>query len=99
MPRPCAAWPGYGVGVLGDRFTGTPNMGFWLADGGGREYRLGWRLARATGGTFRPSGSFGYFGSFGSFTLSLDATRSEPAGDSTGTAPAHAIVLRAGLRW
>ncbi len=84
---------GYGVGVLGDRFTGTPNIGFGLAGGGSREYRLGWRLARAGGSSS---------GSFGSFALSLDATRSEPANNNdsgSGTAPAHAVVLRAGLRW
>ena len=75
---------GFGLPAFGDRFTGTPNFGFALADGGGREYRLGWRLARAGGG---------------SFALSLDAARSEPAGDSSGTAPAHAVVLRAGVRW
>ena len=84
---------GYRVGVLGDRFTGTPNIGFGLSDGGSREYRLGWRLARANGGST---------GSFGSFALSLDATRSEPASNNesgSGTAPAHAIVLRTGVGW
>ncbi len=81
---------GYGLPAFGDRYTGTPNLGFGLSDGGSREYRLGWRLARTNGG------------SFGSFGLSLDATRSEPANNndsSSGTAPAHSIVLRAGLRW
>ena len=81
---------GYGLPAFGDRYTGTPNIGFGLADGGSREYRLGWRLARENGS------------SSGSFALSLDATRSEPAdnsGSGFGTSPAHAIVLRAGLRW
>ena len=81
---------GYGLPAFGDRFTGTPNFGFALADGGGREYRLGWRLARAGGS------------SSGSFALSLDAARSERAGNNdsgSGTSPQHAVVLRAGVRW
>ena len=84
---------GYGLPAFGDRYTGTPNLGFGLSDGGSREYRLGWRLARANGSSS---------GSFDSFALSLDATRSEPADNNdsgSGTAPKHAIVLRAGLRW
>ena len=85
---------GYGVGLLGDRFTGTPNMGFGLSDGGSREYRIGWRLARAGGGS---SGSSGLFGSF---ALSLDATRSEPGnGNDSGAAPTHAVVFQAGMSW
>ena len=84
---------GYGLPAFGDRYTGTPNLGFGLSDGGTREYRLGWRLARANGSSS---------GSFGSFALSLDATRSEPANNNdsgTGTAPKHAVVLRAGVGW
>ncbi len=82
---------GYGLPAFGDRFTGTPNIGFGLADGGSREYRLGWRLARAGGSSS---------GSSGSFALSLDATRSEPANaNGAGSAPEHAIVLRARMRW
>ena len=34
---------GYGLGLFGDRFTGTPNLGFGLSDSA-RDYRLGWRL-------------------------------------------------------
>ncbi len=76
---------GYGLPAFGDRFTGTPNFGFALADGGARDYRFGWRLAPAHGG---------------SFEVSLDATRSEPAGaGGSGSAPEHAVVLRAGVRW
>ena len=81
---------GYGLPAFGDRYTGTPNIGFGLADGGAREYRLGWRLARAGES------------SSGSFALSLDATRSEPVNNNdsgSGTAPKNAVVLRAGLRW
>ena len=35
----------YGFSALGDRFTSTPEIGVGLADGG-RDFRLGWRLAR-----------------------------------------------------
>ena len=55
---------GYGFGLFGDRFTGTPNAGFGASDGGGRDYRLGWRLTPAAGGGFR---------------VDLDATRRESA--------------------
>ena len=43
---------GYGLPAFGDRYTGTPNFGFGLADGGARDYRIGWRLAPARGGSF-----------------------------------------------
>ena len=57
---------GYGLAVLGDRFTGTPNLGFGLSDGGAREYRIGWRLTPALKGV---SG----------LEVNLDGTRKEPA--------------------
>ena len=38
---------GYGMGLLGIRFTGTPNLGFGMSDGGVRDYRIGWRLTPA----------------------------------------------------
>ena len=41
---------GYGMALFGDRFTGTPNLGFGLADGGARDWRLGWRLTSAVRG-------------------------------------------------
>ena len=58
---------GYGLPVLGGGFTGTPNVGFGLSDGGARDWRIGWRLA--------PAGA-------GGFEMNLDATRSEPANDA-----------------
>ncbi|MYG65107.1 MAG: hypothetical protein F4206_00040 [Gammaproteobacteria bacterium] len=73
---------GYGLPAFGGRYTGTPNLGFSLSDSA-REYRLGWRLAPATGSGPR-------------FGLSLDATRGETVGNEP---PAHGIVLRAAVRW
>ena len=35
---------GYGLALFGDRFTGTPNVGFGLTGAGARDYRIGWRL-------------------------------------------------------
>ncbi len=40
---------GYGMAVLGGRFTGTPNLGFGVSDSA-REYRMGWRLASVASG-------------------------------------------------
>ena len=59
---------GYGLPVFGGGFTGTPNVGFGLSDGGLRDYRLGWRLIPAA------SGDTG-------LEVSLDATRREAEGD------------------
>ena len=59
---------GYGLAVFGGGFTGTPNVGFGLSDGGARDYRLGWRLTPAA------SGDTG-------FEVSLDAMRRETGGD------------------
>ena len=59
---------GYGLAVFGDRFTGTPEIGFWLSDSG-RDYSLGWRLTREG----RDAGSFEF---------SLEATRRESANDN-----------------
>ncbi len=56
---------GYGMALLGDRFTGTPNVGFGLSETA-REYRMGWRLTSAVRGD--PG-----------FEVSLDATRREAA--------------------
>ena len=60
---------GYGLPVFGDRFTGTPEIGFGLSDGG-RDYSLGWRLTREG----RDAGSF---------EVALEATRRESANDNT----------------
>ena len=75
---------GYGLSVFGDRFTGTPNVGFGLSDTA-REYRLGWRLTSAIRND--PG-----------FEVSLDATRTEPANDN-GAAPEHGVMLRGAIRW
>ena len=58
---------GYGMALLGDRFTGTPNVGFGLSETA-REYRMGWRLTSAVRGD--PG-----------FEVSLDATRREAVND------------------
>ncbi len=52
---------GYGMSLLGDRFTGTPNVGFGMSDTA-RDYRLGWRLTAANASGFE---------------IGLDATRRE----------------------
>ena len=54
---------GYGLGVAGSRFTGTPYAGLGLS-GSSRDYRLGWRLTA-------PAAD--------SFALDLEGTRSESA--------------------
>ena len=59
---------GYGMALLGDRFTGTPNVGFGMSEAA-REYRMGWRLTSAVLGD--PG-----------FEVSLDATRREAANDN-----------------
>ncbi len=59
---------GYGMALWGDRFTGTPNVGFGMSDTA-REYRMGWRLTSAA-----PNAS--------GFEVSLDATRREAANDN-----------------
>ena len=74
---------GYGVAMFGGAFTGTPNLGFGLSDGGARDWRLGWRLTSAVRGD--PG-----------FEVSLDATRTEPANDEE---PVHGVMLRAGIQW
>ena len=52
---------GYRLSAVGGRFTGTPNLGFGITDGG-RDWRIGWRLTPAV--TNDPG-----------FEGSLDATR------------------------
>ena len=77
---------GYGLPVSGDRFTGTPNVGFGLSGAGARDYRIGWRLTTAV-----PDAS--------GFEVTLDATRREPANDN-GAAPVnHGVMLRGVIRW
>ena len=81
--RGLQAEAGYGMALFGDRFTGMPNLGFGLADGGARDWRLGWRLTSAVEGD--PG-----------FEVSLDAIRREAANDDT---PEHGLMLRSFIRW
>ena len=71
------------MALFGDRFTGTPNLGFGMSDGGAREYRLGWRLTSAV-----PNDP--------GFEVSLDATRREVANDNDAE---HGVMLRSLIRW
>ena len=59
---------GYGMALFGNRFTGTPNVGFGMSDTA-REYRMGWRLTSADPGD--PG-----------FEIGLAATRREAANDN-----------------
>ena len=77
---------GYGMALLGDRFTGTPNVGFGLSGAGARDYRIGWRLTSVVRGD--PG-----------FEVTLDATRREPANDNGAAPVEHGVMLRAGIRW
>ncbi len=77
---------GYGFGVFGDRFTGTPNVGFGLSGAGTRDYRIGWRLTSV----FRGDPGF---------EVALDATRREPANDNAATPVEDGAMLRALIRW
>ncbi|MDE0176287.1 MAG: fibronectin type III domain-containing protein [Defluviicoccus sp.] len=78
---------GYGIAMFGDRFTGTPNVGFGLSDTA-REVRLGWRLGPAGGGGFE---------------LNLDAARREAVNDpgpgSGAGSPEHRIGVGLTARW
>ena len=76
---------GYGLALFGDRFTGTPNLGFGLSDSA-REYRIGWRLTSAVRGD--PG-----------FEVSLDATRQEPVGAGPAAGAEYGVMLRGAIRW
>ena len=76
---------GYGLALFGDRFAGTPNAGFSLADGGARDWRVGWRLTSMVPGD--PA-----------FEVNLDATRSDESANDNGPAH-HSLALRGTLRW
>ena len=82
--RGLQAEAGYGLPLAGGRFTGTPNVGLGLADGGARDWRIGWRLTSAV-----PDDS--------GFELTLDALRREAAGGATP--PDHGLMLRGAMRW
>ena len=74
---------GYGLGVLDDRYTATPELGLGLSDRD-RELRLGWRLTErvATGLAFE---------------LGLEAARLEAANDDRP--PEHRIGFEFTARW
>ena len=74
---------GYGMALFGGGFTGTPNLGFGLSDGGARDWRIGWRL---TSTVLRDAG----------FGINLDAMRRERANDAAAD---HGVLLRGTLRW
>ena len=78
---------GYGLPAFGGRFTATPELGFGLSDSG-RQYRLGWRLARASRA-----------GILGSLEVLFESTRSEPANDDGAGAPEHAVGVTLTARW
>ena len=82
---------GYGLGLLGGRFTGTPNVGFGLS-GTTRDWRVGWRLTAP--------GDPG-------FAVHLDATRRKSVNPGSGSGagydadigPEHGVMLRGAIRW
>ncbi len=74
----------YGLGVFGDRFTGTANLGVGIPDGGGRDVRVGWHLS--------PEANAGL-----DIDASLDVTRREPANGNEP--PRHGIALTGTIRW
>ena len=82
--RGLRAEAGYGLPLFGGRYTGTPNAGVGLADGGARDWRIGWRLTSA-------------LDSDPGFEVHLDATRREAAGGATP--PDHGLMLRGAMRW
>ena len=76
---------GYGLAALGGGFTSTPEFGVGLADAG-REFSLGWRLAR----DLRP-------GDIGSLELLLEGRRQEGVNDDRQ--PRHSVGFRLTVRW
>ena len=74
---------GYGLPLFGDRFTGTPNLGFGLSNSA-REYRIGWRLTSVVRGD--PG-----------FQVDLDALRREAANGNEPVE--HGMILRGAIRW
>ena len=74
---------GYGLGLFGDRFTGTPNLGLGFSNAA-RDWRIGWRLNSAVRGD--PG-----------FEVNLDATRLEAANDNEPAE--HGVMLWAAIRW
>ena len=77
---------GYGLAVLGDRFTSTPELGLGMSNGH-RDYSLGWRL----NSDMRGDGK--------SLEFALEATRREVANDNAGAGPKHTAGFRITARW
>ena len=75
---------GYGLGILDDRWTATPELGFGLSDRD-RELRLGWRLAESV--------STGL-----AFELGLEGTWRESSDSNVSTGAEHGIGIGAGWR-
>ena len=71
----------YGMALPGD-FTGTPNLGLGLWDGGARDWRVGWRLTPAAPRV-------------GGFEVNVDAIRREAAADGDTE---HRVMLQATVR-
>ena len=90
-----------GLGPFGDRFTGTPNLGFGLSDTA-REYRIGWRLASEGAG--RPWASKSISTPRGGrASTTTDRCPGEPTGRMRAGAPGdaggrHSPVTGCGVR-
>ena len=76
---------GYGFAAFGGRFTSTPETAVGLSDTG-RDYSLGWRLARDRGADGRV------------LELALELRRQETAGGRR-TSPEHAVGVRVTSRF
>ena len=76
---------GYGLGILDDRWTATPELGFGLSDRD-RELRLGWRLAESV--------STGL-----AFELGLEGTWRESSDSNASTGAEHGIGIGVGAGW
>ena len=74
---------GYGLPMFGNRFTGTPNLGFGLSDEA-RDWRIGWRLISVVR-------------NYPGFEVNLDATRREVVNSTVP--PKHGVMLNATLNW
>ena len=74
---------GYGMALFGDRFTGTPNVGFGSTDGA-RDYRIGWRLTSAV-----PDDP----------GLEVSLGRDPARGGRRDEQPEHGVMLRSLIRW
>ena len=75
---------GYGIPLFDGTFTGTPNLGVSLSDGGASTQRLGWRLTAATSDD-------------SSLAFDVGATRSKSA-DGT-VSHDYGAQLRVIVRW